>query len=533
MNNIYTKNIPFEYDEFAPSGLYLVNQTISSLQEVILVYLKELAYYLLKLKDLGANNEQIKECIIEAISGIVTNVDYNNEEFKKLLAHLAIYLNQAKTLYSTLCKKNGIETKYLKTPFKYPKSFNIVDIIKRGEKYYIKKNASISAEQKNLFDIIVLLIKRIAIKIQQIKSYKKDYDSAYNAILVLLNSMNDSNASIAEVKSTIETCTLEHQNLLTNLYLAQEESHGKREAVHIPFTPRTGKAILVSGIDMTQLEAVLKATKDRHVDVYTHGTTMLMAHTLANFRKYPNLVGHYGRGTNNSLFDFAAFPGSVLMTRYLFQKIEYLYRGRLFTTDSFAPKGIVKLHNNFEPLIQAALNAKGFTKAQQQVILHVGFKQKSLDENIKAISEKAKKKEIKRLYIIGLMPNNNLHKSYFDKFLKLMPKDSYALSLSYERNEENILHIDSFYDYLLIYKVLEKIIELNLLNEIDITIFITQCDQYSITNIMNFINMGIKNIYMCKCLPSLINPNMMETLKKTFGVKEFSTPEQDLEATLV
>jgi hypothetical protein len=46
---------------------------------------------------------------------------------------------------------------------------------------------------------------------------------------------------------------------------------------------------------------------------------------------------------------------------------------------------------------------------------------------------------------------------FLDEFLKLMPKDCYALSLSYDRNEENILHIDSFYDHLFIYKFLEEI----------------------------------------------------------------------------
>ncbi len=49
---------------------------------------------------------------------------------------------------------------------------------------------------------------------------------------------------------------------------------------------------------------------------------------------------------------------------------------------------------------------------------------------------------------------------------------------------------------------------------------------------MNFINLGIKSIYLGSCLPSLVNPTMFETLKSVFSIKSFSNPKKDLEATL-
>lgn len=260
---------------------------------------------------------------------------------------------------------------------------------------------------------------------------------------------------------------------------------------------------------------------------------MLMAHTLPKFKKYTHLVGHYGKSTDNCLFDFATFPGAILTTRYLFQKTEYFYRGRLFTTDSFAPSGIIKIvDNNFEPLIKSALEAKGFTKKQREEIARVGFRQKQMEEKVKEVIGKMAKNELKHLYIIGLLNSSVGYKDYFDKFLSLMPNNCYALSLSYDKNAENILHVDSFYDYIFIYKVLEKINENHPLSKLNITIFITKCDQYTITNIINFVNMGIKNIYLSKCIPSLISPRLAQTLNKSFGVKEFSDPQKELSDTL-
>lgn len=529
----YYKAEPYEYDEILSKGAYSINPALSSLQEVILIYLKELAYYILQLKGLGANNEIIKENIIESILGIVTNVDYNQQQFQRIVIMLSQDLSQAKVLYAGLCAKNKQKPQFLKTHFKHSKNFDIAEIIRKGEIYFIKKNASYTLDQKNLFDMMFSLAKSMCIRITQIRSYKKDYDAAYNSILTLLNTMNFDEVSDIDAKSIIETCSFEYHQLMKELSDAQEEAHGKRESVYISFAPRNGKAILVSGIDMIQLEDILKATKNRGIDVYTHGITMLMAHTLENFRKYPNLVGHFGKGSETSLFDFAAFPGAILTTRYLFQKVDYLYRGRLFTTDSLAPKGVVKIKDgDYEPLIQAALASKGFTKKQQEVILRVGFRQKEMEKKVHEIIEKMKKNEIKHLYIIGLLKLENGYREYFTKFLKLMPKDCYALSLAYDESEENILHVDSFYDYLFIYKVLEQISEKTPLHNLRISMFITKCDQYTISNIINFINLGIKDIYLCKCIPTVINPALSTTMRKTFGINEFSTPEKDLERTL-
>lgn len=520
-------------DESVTNGTYSVNLVMSSLQEVILMHLQELAYYMLELKKFGASNEIIKETIIEAISGLITNVDYNHYKFQKLIITLAQDLNQAKSLYMKLCGKKGQKMEFIKSTLKTSQEFDLKNTISKGERIYIKRHASFDSEQNNLFDVILFLVKNLCLKIIQIKSYKKDYQKAYDAILTLLNAMNFNDITNEKIKAIIEDCTKEYYNIVHELSDAQEEAYGKRESVYISFTPRNGKAILVSGIDMTQLEAVLEATKGRGVDVYTHGVTMLMAHTLEKFRKYPHLAGHFGKNSDTSLFDFAAFPGAILMTRYLFQKVEYLYRGRLFTTDTFAPGGIVKIKNhNFEPLIQAALKAKGFTKKQQEVILQVGFQQKELEDKIEEIVSRLQKDEIKHFYIIGLFRHENEYKEYFNKFLALMPKDCYALALSHEKSAENILHIDSFYDYLLIYKIFEKLNEIKPLEQLKITIFITKCDQYTITNIINFFNMGIKNVFLCKCLPSIINPSIIKTLHKTFGVKELTNPQEDLENTL-
>lgn len=522
----YTKTLPQELEQFITQEASSIKPVVSAMQEVILIYLKEISYYLLKLKRFTTDNKIIMENVIEAVSGIIANIDFNQEEFRKLIGLLSGGLTQSKINYLNICERNEIQPELLKPFFKHSDNMTMEELLRIAQED-LKKRNQYSKEQKDSFDKIFSLTKNICLKIIQIKSYKKNYDDAYNVMLALLNALNTETDS--RIKDTIEKGLSEQRRLTNRLLLIQEDAHGKRQSINIPFSPKYGKCILVSGIDLMQLQAVLEAVKNKKIDVYTHGMTMLAAHGLAKFKKYPNLVGHFGRGADNSLFDFAAFPGAILMTRYLFQKVEYLYRPRLFTTDLYAPSGVGKItNNNFDVLIKAALDTKGFSSQQQEAILKIGYKQKELEARIDEIVSQFKHKQIKYLFLMGLLPYENDYKSYFKRFFELAPKNCYILSFTYDKIKESVLQLDAFYDYLFIYGLLEKINAKIKLQELDVTALITKCDRYTVANIINFINMEIKKIYMCKCPQTLVNSTIEETLKNVFDVKEFSAAEKDL-----
>jgi hydroxylamine reductase len=63
----------------------------------------------------------------------------------------------------------------------------------------------------------------------------------------------------------------------------------------VPLNPRQGKAILVSGHDIKQLEGLLKQTADTGITVYTHGE-LLPAHGYPKLKQqYPHLYGRLSR----------------------------------------------------------------------------------------------------------------------------------------------------------------------------------------------------------------------------------------------
>ena len=94
---------------------------------------------------------------------------------------------------------------------------------------------------------------------------------------------------------------------------ANTGAYGQPEPTKVPLGHRPGKAILVSGHDLADLEALLEQTAGKGIDVYTHGE-MLPAHGYPELKKYANLFGHYGTAWQNQRKEFAAFPGAILMT---------------------------------------------------------------------------------------------------------------------------------------------------------------------------------------------------------------------------
>lgn len=522
-----------ECDECLPKGLCTVSPTLSSLQEVILLYIKELAFYLLRLKNFGVTNDSIKSLVVYTFFNIITNAEYNQEQFQDVISKLDYNIEQSKVLYEDFCRKNSVEPEVVKTYFKHSKKFDLTDAIKKGEKYFLKKAHSFTEEQKNLFDIMLFLCKSMFIKIVEADRLDKNFDDAYYSALEMLCSMSFSEFSPERAKAQIEKFVNSYYEVVKLVFYAQLEMYGQISATDVSFSNEIGKAILVSGSDYKKLENILKATKGTGINVYTHGLEMLMTHSFPKLRSYPNLKGHYGTGLDSSIIDFATFPGAIIMTKGTLQRIEYLYRGRLFTLDPVAPMGVIRIKDDdYEPLIKSALEAKGFTRVFSKPSVKVGYNEDEIYKKVDDFVEKIISGEFKHLYIIGLLNFPTANKQYFDRFFELLPKDCAAISLSCDKKGENIIRIDSFYDYSLVYKILKRIKTKIPLDKINISIFITKCDKHTISNVLYTKNAGIKNVYVCKCPSTLINPVLMTTLQKSFGIKEISDPQKDIQDTL-
>lgn len=524
----YYQHDDYNFDDCTARGVCSTDPTISSLQEVIIMYIKQLAFYTLRLKKHGVTNKVIKNNILNTISGLVSNTDYSQEQFKNIIMTVYENLRQSKLLYERICKNNNANADILEKHLKLNKKFDLTESIKQGEKEFIRKNKLLDREHRQIYEIMFILIKNVCINLIQLKSYGKEPDSAYYSMLQVLNMINRPKTSVEVLKKVVKSFVKINYRLVKLLHAAEIEAYGKQEPVEISFSTRKGKAILVSGSNLKELEEVLNAAEGLDLDIYTHGS-MIMGHTYPKIKAHKQLHGQFGLGVENCLLDFATFPGAILMTKNSLQNIEYLYRGRLFTTDVNAPKGVTQIVNkDFRPMIKSAFEAKGFAKGQERESLKIGYKEEVIESRVNEIITKINSRNIKHLIIVGILNHTSLQKQYFTRLLKTLPQNTYAITLSAYTPNSNTFQINSGYDFMLMYKILEDLNRKTAVKTFDISIFLTKCDKYAVSNILNLKEIGADNIFLGYCSPVSINPLITDAYKDIFGIKTISTPEKDL-----
>lgn len=520
-------------EEALPKELCSQSPILAYLHEVIFLYLQELSYYLVQLKGLGITNMQIKDNIINVFSGIIINVEYEEKMFSEIITQLYTNLQQAKDLYSSVCKRNNLKAKFFKSVIKNPQKLSYTDAIVYGQKIFNQKFNQFSVEQMHMFGLILNILKSICIHMVELKELGIDEEKAYATLLLFLNLENSYDMLSKKIPELLNEFTKLDHNLLMDLNTIREERYGQIISKEIACSTRPNKAILVSGTNLRELELLLEATKDKNIDVYTHGH-MIMAHAFPKFKKYPHLVGHFGDKPETYLMDFAEFPGAIFMTKHAFQKTDTLFRSRIYSADSIAPKGANKIiNNNFEPLIQSALSAPGFNEVKEKPAIVISIDEKQILKKITDVVTKIETGKIKHVFIIGVSNNTKKQREYFETFLNLLGEDCFVLSFSYTNNKNNILLIQSDYGFPLIYKAIEILSNRISIEKLNPNILLTRCEPHTISNIIYMKNIGIKKIYFTECSPSMVNPILNNTMREVFKVKNYTSPETDLKDMLM
>jgi len=513
-------------------GTCSISPTLSSTHAIILVYLEELAFYLVELDGLGANNENINADLIALFSELVSNIEYTQEHLSNAVSVLYKDLIQAKELYIALCKENDFTPSYLKSTIKLSKEFNVSEAIKQGQALFIKSSKKFDDNQKELLEIMLILIKSICIYIAELQGLDVNFEDAYKALINMLSIMNFHTFSTHNLEKIIEKYTQLDYILMLKIFEARKASFGDFMATEVNMSTRPGKAILVSGTNLHELDLILQATQDRGIDVYTHGE-MVVAHTFPKLKAYPHLVGHYGKGIDHYLSDFSSFHGAIFLTKLSLYKIENLYRSRVYTTDTIAPTGVITIKdNNFEPLIQSALSAKGFTKIEEQKSIELGIDEKSFIRKICEVADKVDKKEIKHVFIVGVPNKTETQKKYMEEFLDLLGPDCFAISFTHTNNKENVLYANVDYSTPFVYLALNIFIQRKSFDKMKSIVLYTRCEPHTFPTVFNMKYMGINEIYFTDCSPNVINPTLTTSIREMIKLQRYTNPQSDFKAMI-
>jgi len=511
MSNEFLNN--YQYDGCVARGICSIGPITSALQSALIMYLRFVVKYLKNFEQSEPQYKILKELILNLLPISVSYPDFTENSFMQALYEFHNAINSFEN-------KNEI---YNDGKELFEATCDIVHSIRYGEKVFLQAQEKLSSEIRDLYNIMLVIAKSLAINLLDLESFGKYDNDAFYLIVDILNEINLEAKKIEHLKKLIFEASKADNELMALIRNTQEKQYGKQREIEVSFSTEPSKAVLVVGSNIRELENILENLKNTSIDIYTHDD-MMLAHTFPYFSKYKNLKGQFGQGIENCLLDFATFPGPIILTKHSLHNIDNLYRGRLFTTDFTCPKGVIRiLDNDFTQVIKSAEEAKGFKTGKQCESISVGC---NYEEKINEIKSQITK--YKRIVIIAIDGYSLDHKAYFEKLLKNIPEDIFVISFAYKSSKDNFIHLNTCYDNFGLNMIFDSIKNFN----IPITIFIPFCDRNSVSQMVHLKSFENSQIFVGKCTPIILNPSLMQTFQKEFSIKAMSSAKKDLDIIL-
>jgi hydroxylamine reductase len=307
-----------------------------------------------------------------------------------------------------------------------------------------------------------------------------------------------------------------------------------------------GKALLVSGHDLKDLDMILQQTEGKGINVYTHGE-MLPCHGYPELKKYKHLVGNYGGAWQDQRTEFDAFPGAIVMTTNCIQKPKDAYMSRIFTTGLVAWPGVKHIADgDFTSAINASLSAEGFTVDGEDKEIMVGFGHKAVLSVAPAVIDAVKTGKIRHFFLIGGCDGAKPGRNYYTELAEALPKDCVILTLACGKFRFNkidfgtvaglprlldIGQCNDAYSAIQIAVALAGAFNCGV-NELPLSMVLSWYEQKAVVILLTLLSLGIKNIRLGPTLPAFITPPVLKVLVDNFNIMPTTTPEKDLKAIL-
>ena len=109
---------------------------------------------------------------------------------------------------------------------------------------------------------------------------------------------------------------------------ANTETYGHPEPTKVTTEIEKGPFIVVTGHDLHDLALLLEQTKDKGINIYTHGE-MLPCHAYPELKKYKHLKGNFGTAWQNQQKEFDNLPAPILFTTNCIMPVKESYTEHL------------------------------------------------------------------------------------------------------------------------------------------------------------------------------------------------------------
>jgi len=514
---------------------------VAALQDQLVHALKGLSAYAVEGRKVGVIDDGIDSFTCKATFSTLTNVDFDPERFVKLIHECAIKRSDLKEKVKAAGGNVDLGIDDCACNEK-----TMDELIAAGEKVNIKSDPDANEDILSLQQMLIYGIKGLAAYADHAAILGKTDDSVFAFIHEGLAATLNKNLGVDELVGLVLKCGEVNLTAMGLLDAGNTETYGHPVPVSVPLGTIKGKAILVSGHDLKDLEEILKQSEGKGINVYTHGE-MLPCHGYPELKKYSHLYGHYGTAWQNQGKDFAAFPGAILMTTNCIQKPKDTYVDNIYTAGLVGWPGVKHIADyDFTPVIEKALSLPGFTEDTEGKSVMTGFARNAVLGVADKIIEAVKGDAIKYFFLIAGCDGAKPGRNYYTELVEKIPEDCVVLTLAcgkfrfFDKDLGDIGGIprlldigqcNDAYSAIQIAVALAGAFECGV-NDLPLSMILSWYEQKAVVILLTLLHLGIKDIRLGPSLPAFITPNVLNILVENFNIMPISTPDEDLKAIL-
>ncbi len=521
--------------------------TSAALQDLIVYVTKGVAMWGHRARELGAKDSDVDRFVVEALFTTITNVDFDPERLESLLRKGVALRDRARSLYEKAAKARGEPPEALSGPATWTPAPDLEGLLKQQEELGVEaRRRALGDDVVGLQELLTYGLKGAAAYVDHALILGVQDESVWAFFHEALDFLADQPTDVDALTEMCLRCGEVNYRVMEILDEANTGAYGSPVPTSVRIEPVAGKAILVSGHDLKDLHDLLVQTEGKGINVYTHGE-MLPAHGYPELNRFEHLVGNYGGAWQDQQKEFDAFPGAILMTTNCIQKPRDTYKGRIFTTGLVAWPGVTHVEGpDFSPVIEAALEAEGFSEDGPDRSIMVGFARDAVMGVAGKVIDAVKAGKIRHFFLIGGCDGAKPGRNYYTELAQAVPDDCVILTLAcgkYRFNKLEFGDIDGIprlldigqcndaYSAIRIATALAEAFGTDV-NSLPLSLILSWYEQKAVVILLTLLHLGIKNIRIGPSLPAFITPPVLNTLVEGFGLTPISTPEQDLAAIL-
>lgn len=517
----------------------------SDLQDLLVAVLQSLSAWAVTARELDIIDHDVDSFAPRAFFSTLTNVNFDSDRIIGY-AKEAIYLRDS--LAARCAQRNAALTPDSPLAHLQLAGDDIATLLTQAADFALNiDKAEIGDDIHGLRMLCLYGLKGAAAYMEHahvLGKYSNDIYAEYHKIMAWLGTNPRDMNELLENSMAIGQMNFQ---IMAILDAGETQQYGDPQPTTVNVRPVAGKAILISGHDLKDLQMLLEQTEGTGINIYTHGE-MLPAHGYPELKKYAHLVGNYGSGWQNQQIEFAKFPGPVVMTsNCIIDPDVGNYGDRIWTRSIVGWPGVKHLEgDDFNEIIAQANSMKGFPYSEIEHLITVGFGRQTLLNAADTVIDMVAQKKLSHVFLVGGCDGSRGERSYYTDFAREIPSDCLIMTLACGKYRFNKLDFgtieglprlldvgqcnDAYAAITLAVKLAEK---LGCgVNDLPLTLVLSWFEQKAIVILLTLLSLGVKDIYTGPTAPAFLTDNLLNILNEKFGMRSITTVENDLKTIL-